>query len=125
MISRNKGFFSLEFLVPTLGFIFAIVSIEIFYQTVVTPRAHELMVQIARAIERFRREKGRPPVALEELVPALMDSVPDDPWGRPFLYEATGRGYRLTCPAVSGVATGAADSEGLLVVDGEFRTVPR
>lgn len=45
MISRNKGFFSLEFLVPTLGFLFAIISVETFYHFVVTPRAQELMVK--------------------------------------------------------------------------------
>jgi biopolymer transport protein ExbB/TolQ len=45
MISRNKGIFSLEFLVPTLGFFFSIFAIEVFYRTVVTPRSDELMIK--------------------------------------------------------------------------------
>ena len=45
MISRNKGIFSLEVLVPVLGFLFAVVSTYIFYDLVVTPRAKEGMVK--------------------------------------------------------------------------------
>ena len=45
MISRNKGIFSLEVLVPVLGFIFAVVSTYTFYHFVVTPRAKEAMVK--------------------------------------------------------------------------------
>lgn len=87
-------------------------------------RARELMVQIARAIESFRREKGRAPTTLDELVPAKLASVPQDPWDRPFLYETTSRGYRLRCRGVEGAPDGSAQSAGLLVVDGEFRAVP-
>ena len=88
-------------------------------------RARELMVQIARAIESFRREKGRAPSSLEELVPAKLASIPQDPWDRPFRYETTARGYRLSCPGVEGSPEGSAQSTGLLVVDGEFRAVSR
>jgi hypothetical protein len=84
-------------------------------------RARELMVQIARAIESFRHENGRAPAALDDLVPARLASVPRDPWDRPFLYETTARGYRLRCRGVEGAPEGAAESAGLLVVDGEFR----
>jgi len=45
MISKNKGFLSLEFLVPNLGFIVAIVAVNVFYHYVVTPRASDLMRQ--------------------------------------------------------------------------------
>lgn len=45
MISRNKGMLSFEFLVPVLGFFFAVAAVEIFYHSVVTPRAEELMVK--------------------------------------------------------------------------------
>ena len=86
-------------------------------------RARELMVQLARAIENFRRDSGRVPVTLEELVPTAMGSVPSDPWDRPFLYETTTSGYRLKCLGAKGQAGGDAPSEGLLVVDGEFRSV--
>ena len=86
-------------------------------------RARELMVQIARAIEIFRRERGRVPVTLEELVPVAMASVPNDPWDRPFLYEITAGGYRLKCLGAKGQAGDVAGSEELLVVDGEFQSV--
>ncbi|MGH7943516.1 MAG: MotA/TolQ/ExbB proton channel family protein, partial [Opitutaceae bacterium] len=42
MISRNKGIFSSEFLVPALGLIAAIVLVEPFYRLVVRPRAGEI-----------------------------------------------------------------------------------
>ncbi|MSU47906.1 MAG: MotA/TolQ/ExbB proton channel family protein [Opitutus sp.] len=45
MISRNKGIFSLEFLVPVFGFLFAVLTIEIWYRKVVTPAADEFMVK--------------------------------------------------------------------------------
>jgi hypothetical protein len=83
-------------------------------------RARELMVQIARASESFGRERGRRPATLEELVPAKMASVPVDPWGHPFLYEATTRGYRLTCQGADGAPGGSADAADLIVVNGAF-----
>jgi len=45
MISRNKGILSIEFLLPVLAFLFAAGILEVFYQTVVRPRAAELMVR--------------------------------------------------------------------------------
>jgi outer membrane protein assembly factor BamD (BamD/ComL family) len=86
-------------------------------------RSRELMVQIARAIESFRKENARAPASLEELVPAKLTSVPNDPWGRPFRYETTARGYRLSCRGAEGAPEGSAAAAGLLVVDGEFRAV--
>lgn len=87
-----------------------------------TRRARELMVQISRAIESYRREHGRAPATLEDLVPAKLASVPNDPWDRPFDYETTPRGgYRLRCRPAEGAPGVAPASGGLLVVDGEFR----
>jgi hypothetical protein len=83
-------------------------------------RARELMVQIARAIETFRRENDRAPATLEDLVPSRMASVPRDPWGWPFLYETTAHGYRLTCQGADGAPGGVAESADVVVVDGEF-----
>jgi biopolymer transport protein ExbB/TolQ len=45
MISRNKGFFSIEFLIPILAFLFALISVQIFYSTYVTPHAKDFMVK--------------------------------------------------------------------------------
>ena len=94
-------------------------------QSYPTRRTRELMVQIARAIEAFKRERGRAPTALDELVPAKFASVPLDPWERPFTYEATGRGYRLSCMGADGAPGGEADAADLRVVDGAFTTASR
>lgn len=75
-------------------------------------RARELMVPIARAIESYRREKGKAPASLADLVPGKLAEIPNDPWGHAFVYEPAGRGYRLRCK-----------DQPLLVVDGEFRAV--
>ena len=45
MISRNKGFYSIEFLVPVLAFLFAFISVQIFYKTYVTPNATDFIVK--------------------------------------------------------------------------------
>jgi biopolymer transport protein ExbB/TolQ len=45
MISKNKGFLSLEFLVPNLGLLVAIAVVNTFYHYVVTPRAEDLMLK--------------------------------------------------------------------------------
>jgi biopolymer transport protein ExbB/TolQ len=45
MISKNKGFLSLDFLVPNVGFIFAIVAVNLFYHYIVTPKAEDLMLK--------------------------------------------------------------------------------
>ena len=45
MISRNKGIFSLEFLVPVFGFLFAVGAVELWYRTTVTPAAEEFMAK--------------------------------------------------------------------------------
>jgi biopolymer transport protein ExbB/TolQ len=42
MTSKNKGFLSLEFLVPIFGFIFSAIAVYTLYHFVVTPRANEL-----------------------------------------------------------------------------------
>ena len=45
MISRNKGILSLDFLVPTLGLLFAALSVGILYSYVITPRAEDLLLK--------------------------------------------------------------------------------
>ena len=87
-------------------------------------RARELMVQVARAVEAYKHEAGRPPAALSELVPKRIASIPEDPWGRPFTYAASGRSYRLRCDGADGKDGGAGDAADLLVVDGDFVAVP-
>ena len=46
MASRNKGIFSLEFLVPNVILLIAvIVGVELFYRAIIRPRAAELMIE--------------------------------------------------------------------------------
>jgi hypothetical protein len=82
-----------------------------------TRRARELMVQVARAVEAYRKSNGKPPAALD-----VLPGVPLDPWGHPFRYEPQGRGYRLRCDGGDGAPGGVGDAADLLVVDGEFVT---
>jgi Type II secretion system (T2SS), protein G len=88
-------------------------------------RARELMVQVSRAIESFKRERGRAPETLDELVPGKLADVPLDPWNHPFEYEMTARGYRLCCLGSDGSSGGDGDASDLNVVDGAFVTASR
>jgi biopolymer transport protein ExbB/TolQ len=45
MISRNKGILSLEFLVPNVGLLVAILSVMVFYAKYVTPNAEDFMAR--------------------------------------------------------------------------------
>ena len=45
MISRNKGIFSLEFLVPVFGFALAVGLVHLWYHVIVTPAAEEFMAK--------------------------------------------------------------------------------
>ncbi|HUR58970.1 MAG TPA: MotA/TolQ/ExbB proton channel family protein [Opitutaceae bacterium] len=45
MISRNKGIFSLEFLVPVLAFVLSVVVVTVAYRGYVTPHASDFMVK--------------------------------------------------------------------------------
>ncbi len=45
MISRKKGLLSLDFLVPNLGLLLAIVLVEGLYSTWIRPRAEELLIE--------------------------------------------------------------------------------
>ncbi len=44
MISRNKGIFSRNFIVPNLGLVFAVVSVLLLYRMVITPRAEQDLI---------------------------------------------------------------------------------
>ena len=55
MISRNKGILSLEFLVPNVGLLVAILGVNMFYHYVVTPRSKELMIE-----RQVKADQGKP-----------------------------------------------------------------
>jgi biopolymer transport protein ExbB/TolQ len=74
MLTRNKGILSLEFLVPNLGLIFAIFSIEVLYRTVILPRAEDHLIRRNLAIAQGlagSEELMRRPVSL-----VIMDTEP-------------------------------------------------
>jgi hypothetical protein len=93
-------------------------------QSYPTRRARELMIQVSRAIETYRAANGRAPAALDELVPAQLAAIPDDPWGGRFVYEPAGRRYRLRCNGSDKAEGGTGDAADLIVADGEFSAAP-
>jgi hypothetical protein len=88
-------------------------------------RARDLMVQAARALERFRAARGTPPDSLDALVPSYLAAAPTDPWGKPLEYVRTAKGYRLACLGSDGAPGGEGDAGDLVVVDGSFAKAPR
>ncbi|MBZ5639561.1 MAG: type II secretion system protein GspG [Acidobacteriia bacterium] len=84
-------------------------------------RAGDLLVQVARALERFRAATGRSPSSLSEIVPAYLASTPVDPWGRPLEYRAKADGgYTLRCRGADGAEGGERENTDLEVEDGRF-----
>ena len=45
MISRNKGIFSIEFLVPVMAFVISVVVVQLWYRVYITPHAADFMVK--------------------------------------------------------------------------------
>lgn len=88
--------------------------------------ARDLMVQTARAIERYRRSKRSWPPDLDKLIPAYLRQPAVDPWGRLLLYQAKPgkRGYILACFGEDGEPGGAGDSADWFVEDGLFVRKP-
>ena len=84
-------------------------------------RAADLVVQVARALERYRHEKGGAPESLSALVPAFLGAEPADPWGRRLSYRTTpGGGYVLSCFGADGVPGGEGAETDLVVADGRL-----
>jgi hypothetical protein len=84
--------------------------------------ARDLVIQTARAVQKYRRGKRSWPDSLEQLVPDYLRKVPIDPWGRQLFYAAkdSGRGYYLACYGEDGISGGAGDDADWLVEDGDF-----
>jgi hypothetical protein len=84
--------------------------------------ARDLVVETARAIQRYRSTRRAWPTTLEQLVPDYLRKVPIDPWGRQLFYgkKKSGRGYYLACYGENGVSGGTSDDADWLVEDGDF-----
>ena len=62
--------------------------------------ARDLLARAAIAVERRRRDTGRTPATLDELVPRELPALPVDPLtGRAFRYESDGTGWRVRSEA--------------------------
>jgi len=78
---------------------------------------HRLLVADL-AVLAYQLEKGTQPLALADLVPEYLSSIPEDPFsGKPLLYRAAGRGYRLYSVGPDG-----RDDGGLLVPPKDLET---
>jgi hypothetical protein len=83
-------------------------------------RAGDLLIEAARAVERFRAAGGRLPSSLRELIPGYLSSEPVDPWGRALDYRLTPGGYVLLCRGADGVKGGEGENGDLVVENGKF-----
>jgi general secretion pathway protein G len=56
-------------------------------------RIHQDLTVINAALERYQADKGSLPQgdSLDFLVPEYLPAVPDDPWGRPYIYLNNGK----------------------------------
>jgi type II secretory pathway pseudopilin PulG len=71
-------------------------------KSIVSPTLQKRSVEAAgtarRALERYRMAHGHPPASLEDLVPALLPSVPTDPLsGKPLCYKQSESSSYLIC----------------------------
>ena len=82
--------------------------------------ARDLMVETARAVQRYRYRKGRYPDNLDDLMPRMLAEPPIDPWGRPLQYERLKNGYRLSCLGGDGRRGGEGIATDFVVVNGNF-----
>ncbi len=86
--------------------------------------ARELMVETARAVQRYRYRKGRYPDSLDDLMPRMLSEAPIDPWGTPLNYERLKNGYRLSCLGGDGRRGGEGVATDFVVVNGNFVSDP-
>ena len=96
--SKNIGFTLLELLVVIviIGLLAGYVAPRYFSQVgkSETQVARAQIDALEKALDQFRLEKRRYPTAEEGLVavqPYLKKSLPNDPWGRPYVYRVPGQ----------------------------------
>jgi general secretion pathway protein G len=97
MSKRNLGFTLLELLVVIviIGLLAGYVAPRYFSQVgkSETQVARAQIDALEKALDQYRLDKRRYPTAEEGLVavqPYLKKSVPNDPWGRPYVYRVPG-----------------------------------
>jgi len=60
------------------------------------------MKSMATAVDLYQIEKGKYPGSLQELVPELMELIPNDPWDQPYNYQKSGSSFTITCNGPEG-----------------------
>ena len=97
-MKSNRGFTLLELLVVIviIGLLAGYVAPRYFSQVgkSETQVARAQIDALEKALDQFRLEKRRYPTAEEGLVavqPYLKKSLPNDPWGRPYVYRVPGQ----------------------------------
>jgi general secretion pathway protein G len=98
MTNRNAGFTLLELLVVIviIGLLAGYVAPRYFSQVgkSETQVARAQIDALEKALDQYRLEKRRYPTAEEGLVavqPYLKKTLPNDPWGRPYVYRVPGQ----------------------------------
>ncbi|MEE8412343.1 MAG: type II secretion system protein GspG [Acidobacteriota bacterium] len=86
--------------------------------------ARDLMVETARAVQRYRYSKGRYPDNLDALMPKMLNEAPIDPWGSPLQYERLEGGYRLSCLGGDSRRGGEGIAMDFVIVNGNFVSDP-
>jgi hypothetical protein len=68
--------------------------------------------RVALAVERFRLKEGRLPDSLEQLKPAFLEAVPEDPFdGKPLRYKKLGKGYLVYSIGPDGADNGGVEDK--------------
>jgi general secretion pathway protein G len=115
-IAANHGFTLLELLVVVviIGLLAGYVAPRYFSQVgkseVQVARAQ--IDSLEKALDQYRLDKRRYPTAEEGLAavqPYLKKSLPADPWGRPYVYRATGADVEITSLGRDGKSGGQGE----------------
>jgi biopolymer transport protein ExbB/TolQ len=91
MASRNKGIFSLEFLVPNVFLLIAvIIGVELFYRAIVRPRAAELLIERQVMMNQVASKGSRGHIEDRPILLIIKDREPETEviffiWGIMFL----------------------------------------
>lgn len=120
---RLRGGFSLVeimIVVVIIGLLAGIVTVSVtgYMEKAKRNKARSDLSVLAGAVDAFYLDKGRRPdnqEGLKVLAPQFVKVVPNDPWGRPYVYVTPGDGqrpFKIVCLGADGKAGGmGADAD--------------